>query len=298
MTIMTAPHSTEKNLARPVPPESGKIDRFEYGWREITRLDDDGKVVHERQPLTLWDILHPQVGDYRVHADEHERFCAYLLDVFSARVAGIEGAVVLHDTRVAWATPGVDPHGPDIAVIFGVRQRENWATFDEKLEGTKPTLIVEIVSPKTRRVDVEANVEEYAQAGVEYYVIVDARIRRGRTYYSILGYRLQNHRYEEMALDERGWLWLEPVRVWLGLRNNWLLCFDEEGNPIADYVQLTQAHEVAERRALYAQQRATEAEQRAAEAEQRAEAERKARAELEERLRVVEAELRRSQDRE
>jgi hypothetical protein len=128
------------------------------------------------------------------------------------------------------------------------------------------------------------------------YIIVDARIHRGRTHYSIHGYRLRDGRYEEMALDERGWLWLEPVRVWLGLRNNWLLCFDEDGNPIADYVQLTQAHEVAERRALYAQQRATEAEQRAAEAEQRAEAERKARAELEERLRAVEAELRRSQE--
>ncbi|MDQ3250170.1 MAG: Uma2 family endonuclease [Chloroflexota bacterium] len=269
----------KQRRSRPIPRQLSKLDRYEYGWREITRITENGDVAYERQPLTLWDILHPQVGDFRVHTDEHERFCAYLLNVFLAQVAGIEGAVVLHDTRVAWATPGVDAHGPDIAVIFDVRERDNWATFDEREEATRPTLIVEIVSPKTRRVDVIEKVTEYAQAGVAYYIIVDAHTRRGHTQYSLLGYQLVQGQYEPLARNEGGWLWLEPVQVWLGLRNNWLVCYDTNGNAIGDYVEVTQARRVAEQRAEQAEERATQ--------------EQLARIALEERLQAMEAEVRR-----
>jgi Uma2 family endonuclease len=296
-----------RNRARPVQPEPNKPDRYEYGWREITRITDEGQVVRERQPLTLWDILHPQEGDFRLHTDEHETFCAYLLDVFRAQVEGIPGAFVLHDTRVAWSTTsGIEAHGPDIAVIFNVREYDNWATFDENKEATRPTLIVEIVSPKTRRVDTEYKLEEYAQVGVEYYVIVDAHIRRRRTYYSLLGYRLVNGAYQALDPNPHGWLWLEPLQLWIGLQDNWLVCLDPQGKVIGDYVEVNEARKAAEeevqeaqrqvqeaqRQAQEAQHQAREAQRQAQEAELRAAAEQQTRLELEVRLQAIEAELR------
>lgn len=279
--------SRKRNRARPVQPEPNKPDRYEYGWREITRITDEGHVVHERQPLTLWDILHPQEGDFRVHTDEHETFCGYLLDVFRAQVDGIAGAFVLHDTRVAWSKlSDIEAHGPDIAVIFNVREYDNWATFDENKENTRPSLIVEIVSPKTRKVDVEYKLDEYAQVGVEYYVIVDAHIRRRRTHYSLLGYRLVNGAYRPLVANQQGWLWLAPVKLWIGLQDNWLVCFDEEGNAIGDYVEVNEARKIAE-------ERAEQAERQAEQAELRALAEMQARLELEARLQAAEEELHR-----
>ena len=314
-----------RNRARPVQPEPNKPDRYEYGWREITRITDEGQVVRERQPLTLWDILHPQEGDFRVHTDEHETFCGYLLDVFRAQVDGIAGAFVLHDTRVAWSkTSDIEAHGPDIAVIFNVREYDNWATFDENKENTRPSLIVEIVSPKTRKVDVEYKLDEYAQVGVEYYVIVDAHIRRRRTHYSLLGYRLINGAYRPLVANQQGWLWLEPVTLWIGLEDNWLVCFDEKGNAIGDYVEVTEARKVAEDRAEQAQRQAEQAQREAEQAQRQAEqaqyqteqaqrqaeqaqrqaeqadlralSERQARYDLEKRLQAAEEELHRLRD--
>ncbi len=275
-----------RRLMSRAQPEPKKLDRFELGWRDITRITENGEVVYERQPLTLWDILHPQVGDFRVHTDDHEQFCNYLLNVFKAQVRSIPGAYVLHDTRVAWAAPGIIPHGPDVAVIFNVRAKDNWATFDEAEEGTRPSLVIEIVSPKTRRVDVTDKFEEYAQSGLEYYVIVDAHIRRGYTYYSLIGYRLITGVYQPVTPNEKGWLWLEPVQVWLGIDQNRLVCFDKDGQAIGDYVEVVQQNEIAI-------QVARDAYQRADSAEQRADAESKKRLALEVELEEMKEELRR-----
>ena len=115
---------------------------------------------------------------------------------------------------------------------------------------------------------------------------MDARIRRGHTHYSLLGYQLDNGHYEPLSPNDQGWLWLPPVRVWLGLRNNWLICYDVNEQPIGDYVQVVQEREIAQAKAEQAQQRALQA-------EERAEEERRVRLSLEEQLKQSEAELRR-----
>ena len=306
-------------------PTNGEIpdkkDPYPYGWREAIRTLPDGTEVLERTPLTLEDILHPQVGDYRMHSDEHERFCNYLYNVFSARLAAQPGAVVLHDLRVAWAHPDFRAHGPDIAVIFNVRRRTDWSTFSEEEEGTKPSLIIEIVSPSTRSVDVVKKVDHYARVGVPHYIIVDRFERRGVMVRELVGYRLTPDGYEELNPNADGWLWLEPVNLWLSLEDENLVCYDESGNLIQDYVGVSaraaeeaQARLEAEDRAAEEAQARTEAEDRAAEeaqarieaenraaeaaqarieAEDRAAEELRARIEAEERLRQLETKLRR-----
>ena len=264
-------------------PTNGEIpdkkDPYPYGWRESIRTLSDGTEILERTPLTLEDILHPQVGDYRMHSDEHERFCNYLYNVLSARLADQPDAIVLHDLRVAWSHPDFRAHGPDIAVIFNVRRHINWSTFSEDEEGTKPSLIIEIVSPSTRSVDVVTKVDHYARVGVPNYVIVDRFERRGVMVRELVGYRLTPDGYEELRPNAKGWLWLEPVNLWLSLEGEDLVCYDESGKAILNYVGMAAA-------------RAEEAQARAA-AETRAAGEAEARAAAEERIRQLEAELQR-----
>jgi hypothetical protein len=41
-----------------------------------------------------------------------------------------------------------------------------------------------------------------------------------------------------MTPDARGWLWLEPLRLWIGVRDGEVYCFDEQGRQLGDYADL------------------------------------------------------------
>jgi Uma2 family endonuclease len=247
-------------------------DPYQYGWRNVERELPDGSIEIDQVPLMLEDVLFPEEGDHVTHNDAHQRRCVYLYNVLRARVAAEPSAVVLHDVRVKWSVPRLRPLGPDIAVIFGVRERKNWSTFDTGAEETTPALIIEVTLPETHVLDHNHKVDAYELAKVPFYIIVDSGTRRNRFTLSLLGYHQTPDGYVEMSPDARGWLWLEPVRVWLGIRENELFCYDEAGAEIGDYAHLTNAL-------------ATEAAARI-EAESRAQA-------AETRLRELEAELRR-----
>jgi Uma2 family endonuclease len=248
------------------------VDIYRYGWRYVRHELPDGGETIEQLPLTLDDILFPEVGDFHVHSKAHEDTCNYLADVYNARLKHDRTAVVLNDVRVAWDVPELRPNGPDIAVIRGVREQRNWSTFDVAAEGVRPDVIVEITSPETRSNDLVAKVDIYAIAGVPIYIIVDARIWKGQETLYLIGYRLTPRGYEVLAPDERGWLWVESVGVWLGLRDNQVVCYDAAGQVIGDYTAIDSAR---------------------AEAEARAKAEAEARAKAEAQLASLEAELRR-----
>jgi hypothetical protein len=251
------------------PPVTSKpaydaYDRFKLGWRIRPRLTEEGRLVHDRIPLTSYDILHPQEGDFRVHNHEHMSFCNYLVDVFQSRTANDPHAVVLHDTRLAWDVPALEAHGPDVAVIFGVREVKKWSTFDVKVEGVRPTLIVEVTSPETRRIDLEDKPDEYELAGVDYFIIVDAYIGRQQTAYRLIGRRLTPEEgYIEMTPNAQGWLWLEPLEIWIGFKANQLECYTAEGKRIGDYTEVAEEMNEAVQRAEQERQRAEQQRQRA-----------------------------------
>ena len=134
MTTMLAPAIDQSARFRNGVVHDVEWDVYLYGWREVPHPSPNGTSQMVRIPLTRKDVLHPQVGDFRMHSDNHERFCIYLYNVLTAQLADDPTAVVLHDVRVAWAAPDVDPHGPDLAVIWDVKVRKNWSTFDEKME--------------------------------------------------------------------------------------------------------------------------------------------------------------------
>jgi Uma2 family endonuclease len=257
-------------------------DPFYYGWRYVSRMHREfGEEWEEivQVPLTYNDMLHPEEGDIVTHTPLHHRICAYLVAVIEAWARSQPGVVVLPDVRIEWDIPDLQAHGPDVAVIFGVRERQNWGTFFVAKEGVRPALIIEVTSPKTRKGDLVDKVDEYAIAGVPLYVIVDFMQRPGKSVARLLGYQLVNDAYQSLALNEQGRLWLAPVQRWIGIEGDHVVCYDEAGQALPDYSDLAEARSAAEARAD--------------QAEAAAHTEAIARAEAEARLRELEAELRR-----
>jgi Uma2 family endonuclease len=209
-----------------------EVDPYRYGWRYVHHPQPDGSTTVEQVPLTLEDVLHPEEGDHVTHSRDHERFRVYLVDVLERQIAGQPGAVVLNDVRVKWDVAGLRPHGPDIAVVFDVREQRNWSTFDVAEEGVRPALIIEITSPETRILDLYEKIEEYDQAGVPLYIIVDTYTRRGTMSRRIWAYRHNGNGYMVLPPDERGWIWLDPISIWIGMRNNQVECYDQDGQMI------------------------------------------------------------------
>lgn len=226
----------------------GPVDPFRYGWRYRQSLGADGALVIEQLPLTLEDLLHPQEGDQATHRAEHQRRRRYLCDVFEGQLRHDPTAVVLDDVRVAWDIPDLGAHGPDIAVILGVRERKNWSTFDVASEGVRPALLIEITSPETASIDRSVKLEEYEVAGVPLYVIVDGVSRRQDATLRVSGYTMTSTGYQPLIPNERGWLWLAPVRLWLGVMDEELTCFDEARRRLGNFVTQLDRADAAEQR--------------------------------------------------
>jgi Uncharacterized protein conserved in cyanobacteria, COG4636 len=284
-------------------------DPFRYGWRYVRRPTPDDPDHLEQVPLTLEDVLHPEVGDFIVHSDRHETDRMYLTAVLRARLEAHGQAIVLSDVRVAWDVPDLRPHGPDVMVIPGLRERRDWSTFDVAEEGVRPALIIEITSPETRENDVVRKVAHYARAGVAQYVIVDNLGRRGERQLRLLDYRLVGDTYRLQPPDARGWVYLEVAGLWLGVEGDHVVCYTDDGTAFGDYATVVQQAAEAEARARAAEEQAqreaaarAEAEalaraaaEQARMAEEQAQREAAARAALEARLRELETELRRLQ---
>src|SRR5438093_518209 len=65
----------------------------------------------------------------------------------------------------------------------------------------------------------------------------------------LIGYRATPEGYLRVRPDARGWLWLEPVRLWLAGEGERVGCYDEEGNRVPDYPEMEQAVQEALARA-------------------------------------------------
>ncbi|RRR75328.1 MAG: Uma2 family endonuclease, partial [Candidatus Viridilinea halotolerans] len=263
---------------QPIAPPSDEEDPWRYGWRYVQRPDAPDGTELERVPLTLEDVLHPEVGDFIVHSDRHETDRMYLTQILRARLEPAERAVVLSDVRVAWDHAELRAHGPDVMVIPGLSQRQDWSTFDVTEEGQRPALIIEITSPETRSNDLTHKVAHYALVGVAQYVIVDDVRRKKPRQLRLIGYKLVGERYQMQPCDANGRLWLDVAQLWIGVRDDHVVCFDAEGNEIGDYLAVVHAAEAAIARADASEARASTAEARAATAEARVTYETQARA--------------------
>ncbi len=66
------------STSRPPQPSSGEPDPYRYGWRYVRVERPDGTIVFDQVPLTLEDVLFPEVGDFIVQRTPHNRDVIYL----------------------------------------------------------------------------------------------------------------------------------------------------------------------------------------------------------------------------
>ena len=206
------------STTRPHQPAADGPDPYRYGWRYVRIEKPDGTVELDQVPLTLVDVLFPEVGDFIVQSTPHNRDLMYLKSVCESRLEGDPHAEVLSDCRVDWNLPGVRPLGPDIAVFTGLKDHKLWKTLHVGNAGARPELVVEVTSPDTRVNDVGVKVNFYYSAGVPLYVIADAiRDDAEERRLKLIAYRHAPGGYVKFEPDARGWIWLDAVGVWLGV---------------------------------------------------------------------------------
>ncbi len=129
-------------------------DPFFYGWRYVERKRDDGTIFSEQVPLTEWDVLHPQEGDFIMTNDAHSEICRYLKGAFRYHLTNHPGALVLGDHRVDWQVEGIEPHGPDLSVFFDSAPWDpRRGTYPMHDMGARPICAIEVTSPSTRSGD-------------------------------------------------------------------------------------------------------------------------------------------------
>jgi Uma2 family endonuclease len=254
------------------PPKATEENRFPYGWRYVRKALPTGAFVYEQIPLTAYDLLNPQEGDQVPQRDEHFQPIVDLVGSLKTYYAKDPTMGVFGDLIMDWGIPGLSKPAPDIAIIPNVNQKEAArGTFKVAQEGTRPCLVIEVMSPNYAGDDTE-KVTIYEQAGITEYFLIKPHIERELPYYSLRGYRLVKGVYREIPV-KKGRLLSQTLQLWL---------------EVVDRGRQVRLTEVATGRRLLTQ---IETEEARLAAEARAEAEAKARAELEQRVRDLENQL-------
>jgi Uma2 family endonuclease len=282
-------------------------DPFRLGWRYVTRRDAKGKEILEQIPLTEWDVLHPQEGDFIVQNEAHTRDCVFLKISLEHALKQRPHIKVTLDHRIDWQQPGVLPHGPDIVVLGNVQK--DWdperGTFPVRDMDAEVLLVIEVTSPTTRKFDVGKKIREYHKAKIPFYMIVDNRKRKGRPPSEIIGYQAGAERFELMPPDSEDGLFIPTVNLYFKIDDGRVRVFDKHKRRIPEPLEMddmvkeaVQREEAALLKVREERERAEQEKQRAEQEKQRAEQEKqradleKQRADLaEERIRELEARL-------
>jgi Uma2 family endonuclease len=212
----------KKPAGRESETASPGADPFRYGWRPRYVHLPDGGFEEEQIPLTAEDLLDPRPGDVVLQNEEHFAFLVDLADLLRRHYASRDDVFVAGDMKMLWGIPGLEQPAPDIAVIPGVRRKSaNRSSFDCKREGTRPCLIIELVSSidaETRRNDYEKKVAIYQRVGIPEYFILDPPTPATRDRLLLTGYRLDARgRYRRVEPDAEGRLHSETTNLLFGV---------------------------------------------------------------------------------
>ncbi len=186
-------------------------NRFPYGWRYVTKQLPTGEEVYEQIPLTAKDLLNPQLGDQVPQRHEHFQAILDLAGSLKTYYANDPSIGVFGDLIMDWGIPGLSGPAPDIAIIPNVKQKEAArGTFKVAQEGTRPCLVIEVMSPGYPGDDT-AKVKIYERAGIAEYFLIKPRVKRGVAHYELRGYRLTEGVYQPIPPAEWGTLLLSQT---------------------------------------------------------------------------------------
>jgi Uma2 family endonuclease len=279
---------------RPGPPPAGpseEEDPYRYGWRYLRKKLPDGTETVDIVPLSYEDLLYPEEDDFVVQKPPHFTdtiYCHYSLKAFYADQPSV---VVLSDCRVDWGVAGVRPLGPDVLVLFAVREWRQQGTFRIAEEGGEPVLVMEIASPSTRDHDWERKPDLYYRAGVQKYVILD-RGPDGEDPAQLSGFQRGATGWVPLPPDAQGRLDLAPVGLLLGIEDDrpWLYNA-ATGERLPDHTEALQALAETKQKRMDAEATLQQEAQARADAEAKLQQEAQARADAESKTRDAEAKL-------
>lgn len=233
----------------PEPGEESVLQR----WVELP----DGQMELLELPLTPELFLDPELDDKMVQGRWHDLTCGEISGLLRHHFRHQPDTLVFHDLKHRFM-PGLPAPSPDVSVVRGLQDPGDLDSYDVEKEGVLPSLVVEVVSPKSARVrqtDLTSKVRLYARVGIPEYFIVDSpRRRRGVRRYTLLGYRLDSsgRRYQPVPLDDQGRLLSETTGVWFQIDPNGdrVLLFDAAtGNRLLNLDEQGERAEAAEERA-------------------------------------------------
>lgn len=275
-----------------------KADPFRLGWRYVKQQGPGGKVETLQVPLTADDVLHPQEGDFIVHTDAHHRDCAYLFAAFELALNGQPGIKLFADHRVDWGVEGLRPHGPDLAVFEGMEREwdPHRGTFYVAEFGVRPALVIEVTSPSTKTNDLDIKVVQYHRAGIPFYLIVDLRPEEsaeGRPVVGLLGYCTTPQGYVRAPENEQGRVALPLAGLSVGIVDDRVAMFYADGTRVPEVRELNRELKKADAQAKELQGLTEEAVAARQQAERDAKKEADLRQQAEDRLALIEAELKR-----
>lgn len=192
-------------------------DQFYYGRRQLIDYNRAAQPTYGYEPLTPADFLDPQEHDSFNHGPRHHADVQRLYAIFRQHYRVNPLVAVLTGIKMVWDLPALPQPTPDVAIVPGGEHWDSQRTrLDVAAEEIRPTLIVEVLSPRFVTGDLEEKVTIYAQAGVQEYFIVDSGEREDRDdiAYCVHGYRLNDGRYQPIAPDEQGRIYSAVARVW------------------------------------------------------------------------------------
>jgi hypothetical protein len=206
---------------------------------------------------------------------------------------------VFGDLIMDWGIPGLSQAAPDIALVPNVKQKDAArGTFDVAQEGTRPCVVIEVMSPGSAVTDTDHKLTLYERAGIAEYFLIQPHIERELPYYSLHGYRLVKGVYRRIPAKKRRLL-SQTLQLWLELADQGRQVRVTEvatGQRLLTQVETERARLAAEEARLAAEEARLAAEEarltaeaRAKTAEAHALVEATARAELEQRLRELES---------
>ena len=182
-----------------------------FPWEAGYRLVTD-PVTGEQQavPLTLFDILYPSeadIGTVFMAQDAQHALWSRVLAVMLQAYLAASGWLILHDVFVLWGQVGIRPLAPDMTAIRGGKMPpKGEKSYVVGRDGPLPEFVVEITSEETRPADLETKKALYAALGIKEYLIIDLLPETGEQW-QLFGYRLENKPYyTALAPDEQGGL--------------------------------------------------------------------------------------------
>jgi Uma2 family endonuclease len=254
-------------------PTCSSQELAERGWRIEAVPQPNGTIADFYIPLTEAEFLHPKEGYHLPTSTFHERIIAAAIDILTRRYESNSEVGIFGDLLIQWDIPDLKDHCPDVFVAFGIGDKHiDRSAFNVTVEEVRPRFILEVVSPRYRRVDREDKVLHYARANVQEYMIVDRRKYRGQILDEVLGYRLVAGHYQPITPDEEGRILCETLGLWISLREGALVMEDvQTGDRLPTSGELQAQRDLARQEAAQARLEATQAQQEATQAQQQAE---------------------------